>query len=250
MGGKKRRHIVKFLKTAYAVGDKVPASAIYECSECENITAFKKGETFLPCEEDHADEEQEWYRTNQFVHFVSRNLNDEFSKVEGFSLKLADFIAEFSGTMGFIYFHVLWFLFWIYTNTGHKLFGLVNFDPYPFGLLMMIVSLEAIFLSTFILISQNRQGAKSELRAELDYQTNLKTEKDVAEILSMLHELREEGRLLVREADEVLEDANIIIEEEKKPKHRKRHHAVRRHAELLRHHGIDHAEHYVHAKQK
>jgi uncharacterized membrane protein len=236
MGGRKKARIIKFLKTAYAIGDKAPASAIYECSECENITAFKKGETFLPCEEDHGDEEQEWYRTNQFVHFVSKNLNVEFKKMETFSLKLADFIAEFSGTMVFIYFHVLWFLFWIYTNTGHKIFGLINFDPYPFGLLTMMVSLEAIFLSTFILISQNRQAAKSELRAELDYQTNLKTEKDVAEILSMLHELRQEGRLLVKDADEVIEEI------EEKHRHKPRHYHVKRHAELLRHHGIDHAE--------
>jgi uncharacterized membrane protein len=131
---------------------------------------------------------------------VSKNLNTEFEKLETFSLKMADFIAEVSGTMGFVWFHAFWFGAWIALNTGLPKLGVVQWDPYPFGLLTMIVSLEAIILSTFILISQNRAAQKSELRAELDYQTNLKIEKDVAEILSMLEELREDGRLPAKKA--------------------------------------------------
>jgi uncharacterized membrane protein len=210
---KKRKRIITMLKSEYKIGDTVPASAIYECSECEEIAAFKKGEVFPPCERGH--EEQDWYRTNQFVHFVSKNLNTEFDKIETVSLRLADFIAEWAGTVGFVFFHILWFGLWMYVNTGNSLWGVSGFDPYPFGLLTMIVSLEAIFLSTFILISQNRQSAKSELRAELDYQTNLKTEKDVAEVLSILHQLREEGRVLDRRTDEVLQDVSQML---KKPK--------------------------------
>jgi len=212
MAAKKKTQIIRFLKSEYRIGDKVPSSAIYECSECENITAFRQGEYFLPCEEDHGDDDQHWFRTNQFVHFVSRNLNTEFEKIETLGLRTADVIAEVSGTVGFVIFHIIWFGLWIWMNAGQSLFGISNFDPYPFGLLTMIVSLEAIFLSTFILISQNRSSQKSELRAELDYQTNLKTEKDVAEILSILHELREEGKLIEQETSEVLEDANIIFE--------------------------------------
>lgn len=242
MGERRRRkRIIKLLKIEYEIGDVVPVSAIYECSECEEITAFKKGERFLPCESIHDNEDdQHWYKTNQVIHFVSKNLNTEFEKLETFSLKLADFIADFSGRMGFVYFHVFWFIFWISANTGHPIFGVSGFDPYPFGLLTMIVSLEAIFLSTFILISQNRQSAKSELRAELDYQTNLKTEKDVAEVLSILHELREEGKLLEMETSEVLEDANIVLEKSKKKKSRTNTPRERKAREILKDAGIHH----------
>jgi len=213
---KRHRRFIRFTKTEYVAGQIVPVSAIYECSECENITAFKKGEQFTLCE--HCQEqEKSWYRTNEFVHFVSKNLNTEFERIEGISLKTADKIAELSGTVSFVLFHILWFGFWIYANTGHSLFGISGFDPYPFGLLTMIVSLEAIILSTFILISQNRQAQKSELRAELDYQTNLNTEKDVVEILSILREIREEKRLSSK-TDEVLEEANIRVTPVKRPR--------------------------------
>ena len=213
MGGKKRKRIIKLLKTEYRIGDTVPVSAIYECSDCWNVTAFKHGEHFLPCEECRdPDDEQHWYRTNQFVHFVSKNLNTEFEKIETGSLRLADWIAETAGNIWFIYFHVIWFGWWIWRNTLSSEF---HFDPFPFGLLTMIVSLEAIFLSLFILISQNRSSQKSELRAELDYQTNLKTEKDVAEVLSILRTMQEEERIIGQRTSEVLEDANIILERTK-----------------------------------
>jgi uncharacterized membrane protein len=217
--GKKRKRIIKLVKTEYRIGDIVPISAIYECSDCWNVTAFKKGERFLPCEECHdADDDQHWYRTNQVLHFVTKNLNTEFEQIETFSLKLADLIAETAGNIWFIYLHIIWFAWWIWVNTGHPSFGYVDFDPFPFGLMTMVVSLEAIFLSLFILISQNRQSQKSELRAELDYQTNLKTEKDVAEVLSILRLMQEEERLIEKRTSEVLEDANIILERTKKKK--------------------------------
>src|ERR671919_2473569 len=88
--------------------------------------------------------------------------------------RMADTITSFSGRMKFIYLHIVWFTVWILWNSG--LFGLQPFDPFPFGLLTMIVSLEAIFLSTFVLISQNRQAARADLRAELDFATNLRSE--------------------------------------------------------------------------
>ena len=240
MGGKgkkrKKSHIVRLLKIEYKIGDIVPVSAIYECGECENLTAYKKGERFVPCEERHDDEDEHWYRTNEFVHFVSKNLNTEFERIEGFSLKAADIIAEWAGSIWFVFLHIIWFWFWIHVNTGNTLFGITDFDPYPFGLLTMIVSLEAIFLSTFILISQNRSGQKSELRAELDYQTNLKTEKEVAEILSILHQLRDDDRLSKRETDEVLRDAHIVLKKTKKRKRNKKNKKVKA---MIRSAGID-----------
>jgi uncharacterized membrane protein len=136
--------------------------------------------------------------------------------VETIGLKSSDFIAKFSGSITFVLVHFVWFWAWIYVNTGGVLFGIKNFDVYPFGLLTMIVSLEAIILSTFILISQNRQAQKSELRAELDYQTNLNTEKGVAELLAILKDLREEGQVLSKKTSEILEDTTQITEPEKK----------------------------------
>jgi len=67
--------------------------------------------------------------------------------------RLADIITEFSGRMAFAYFHIIWFGVWIIINLGFL--GIKPFDPFPFGLLTMIVSLEAIFLAAFVLISQN-----------------------------------------------------------------------------------------------
>jgi uncharacterized membrane protein len=85
--------------------------------------------------------------------------------------RIADRITDFAGSMAFVYLHVAWFAAWIVMNeTGWR------FDPFPFGLLTLIVSLEAIFLSTFVMISQNRESAHSDLRAELDFETNALSE--------------------------------------------------------------------------
>ena len=107
--------------------------------------------------------------------------------------RAADRITGFAGSMPFVYLHGLWFGAWIVLNIG--LVGaavggwLVNFDPYPFGLLTMVVSLEAIFLSTFVLISQNRQAAIADRRAELDYQINVKAEAEVAKLIALMEAL-------------------------------------------------------------
>lgn len=213
---RRRKGIFQMLKTEYVAGDIVPASAIYECSTCESITAFKKGEKFLPCDDCEGVEDQSWYRTNEFVRFVSKNVNTEFERVETFSLRLAEFIATIAGNVWFVYAHVIWFGLWIFTNTGHSLFGISNFDPYPFGFLTLVVSLEAIFLSTFILIAQNLQSRKSELRSDLDYQTNLKIEKDVAEALSILNEIRENGVMLDKRASQLTQEMGIVLDRKSK----------------------------------
>ena len=77
--------------------------------------------------------------------------------------RVADVFTRFSGSMGFIYFHSVWFAMWMVLNLN-LIPGLRVFDPFPFGLLTMIVSLEAIFLSTFVLISQNREQRLSAVR--------------------------------------------------------------------------------------
>jgi uncharacterized membrane protein len=88
--------------------------------------------------------------------------------------RLSDVITEFAGSMTFVYVHVAWFVGWILMNEGCFGRGLV-FDRFPYGLLTMVVSLEAIFLSTFVLISQNRDAQRQNVRSDLDYQTNVRS---------------------------------------------------------------------------
>ncbi len=97
--------------------------------------------------------------------------------------RIADWITAFSGSMAFLYFHIVWFGGWIMVNVGW--FGLKAFDPFPFGLLTMIVSLEAIFLSTFVLISQNRSSAISDERSDLDLHIDLLAEYEITKILRL-----------------------------------------------------------------
>ena len=103
--------------------------------------------------------------------------------------RLADTITNFSGRMYFVYFHILWFGIWILINMGYL--GIEPFDPYPFGLLTMIVSLEAIFLATFVLISQNRFSAEADRRADLDLQIGLLAEHELTRVLKMLDQIQD-----------------------------------------------------------
>jgi uncharacterized membrane protein len=90
---------------------------------------------------------------------------------------LADRVTAFAGSITFVYIHIAWFVTWLLINVAaHPLVGVKAFDRFPFGLLTLIVSLEAIFLATFVMISQNRQAARSDIRARLDFETNLRAE--------------------------------------------------------------------------
>jgi uncharacterized membrane protein len=96
---------------------------------------------------------------------------------------LADVIARFCGSMTFVWVHVVWFSGWIILNA---IPGFKHIDPYPFTFLTLMVSLEAIFLSTFILISQNMETRLSERRNHLDLQINLLAEQENTKIIRML----------------------------------------------------------------
>ena len=98
--------------------------------------------------------------------------------------RIADAVTEFSGQTVFVYVHIVWFGIWILVNEGGTRFH--PFDPFPYGLLTMIVSLEAIFLSTFVLISQNRLSEEAERRADLDLHIGLLTEHELTRVLKML----------------------------------------------------------------
>ena len=111
---------------------------------------------------------------------VSRNVNIEVEENLSPLQKIADWIAWFSGSMPFLLINAVWFIGWIIVNTFRL--GIPAFDPYPFGLLTMIVSLEAIFLSCFVLISQNRQAEKDHVRSDVEYEVNIKAELEVAHL--------------------------------------------------------------------
>jgi CRP/FNR family transcriptional regulator, cyclic AMP receptor protein len=114
-------------------------------------------------------------------HTASRNVNEEMEDRRTLIQKTADWIAEFSGSMPFLFGNAILFLFWIIANAG-LIPGLRPFDPFPYGLLTMAVSLEAIFLSIFVLISQNRQSAKDRVRSDIEYDVNLKAELEIAHL--------------------------------------------------------------------
>jgi len=107
--------------------------------------------------------------------FHVRNEKNAWQKVLVTQDKVADQVTTFAGSLKFVYLHSVWFGIWILVNIGLIGAGL-KFDPFPFGLLTMIVSLEAIFLSTFVMVSQNRQSKRADVRSQLDFETNLRAE--------------------------------------------------------------------------
>ena len=95
--------------------------------------------------------------------------------------RIADAVTRFAGSMPFVYLHIVWFSLWI----------ALRVEPFPFGLLTMIVSLEAIFLSTFVMISQNRADAKREALAEHQWQLVQAEEKQNEELLKVSRRILE-----------------------------------------------------------
>ena len=100
--------------------------------------------------------------------------------------RIAAFVASFCGSMPFVWLHVLLFFAWLLLNSWP---GIKHFDPYPFTFLTLVVSLEAIFLSAFILISQNYELRISDRRNQLDLQINLLTEQENTKMLQLLEQI-------------------------------------------------------------
>jgi uncharacterized membrane protein len=102
-------------------------------------------------------------------------------RAESVQNRIADRITAFAGSMAFVYIHVVWFACWI---------GL-GVEKYPYGLLTMIVSLEAIFLSTFVMISQNRADAKRQVIADQQWQTGKEEDRQNEELLTLSNQILE-----------------------------------------------------------
>lgn len=114
-------------------------------------------------------------------HTATRNVNEEIEDRRTLVQKAADWIAEFAGSIPFLLMHVVWFGLWLLVNSV-KIPGIPQFDPFPFGFLTLSVSLEAIFLSVFVLLSQNRQAAKDHVRSDIEYDVNLKAELEIVNL--------------------------------------------------------------------
>ena len=143
---------------------------------------------------------------------VSRNVNEEVEERLTPLQRISDWLAWFSGSMIFLLIHAVWFASWVSLNTflAPVFFPGGGFDPFPFGLLTMIVSLEAIFLSCFVLISANRQAEKDKVRGDIEYEVNIKAELEVAHLHEktdhlhgeMLRRFNDLEKLLARRAEE------------------------------------------------
>jgi uncharacterized membrane protein len=120
----------------------------------------------------------------------------------------SNWLAAFSGRVLFAVAHAIFFLVWIVGNGGWL--PVKPFDPYPFGLLTVIVSLEAIFLSTFVLISQNQQARLADRRAKVDLQINVLTEQETTRILAIVTGMSRRMNLSVTEAES---DAPHVLEQ-------------------------------------
>lgn len=101
--------------------------------------------------------------------------------------RLSDTIAAFTGTLWFVLLHIVWFALWALANTGRL--EVHPFDPYPFQLLCMLVSLEGVLIATFVLIKQNRMSYMSDRRAHVDLQINLLAEREVTRLLRLSEEI-------------------------------------------------------------
>jgi CRP/FNR family cyclic AMP-dependent transcriptional regulator len=120
---------------------------------------------------------------------ITRNVNEEMEEERpGFGTRLADVLTRVAGDIRFAYVNAFLFIAWLVWNSG-AIHALKPFDPPPYGVLTMIVSLEAIFLSLFVLISQNRQAERDRIRNEIEYQVNVKAELEIRELHDHLEDI-------------------------------------------------------------
>ena len=118
--------------------------------------------------------------------------------------KFADWMTSYFGSINFLIINVAWFIIWIGYNTI-SITGIIPFDPFPFGLLTMIVSLEAICLAVIVLISQNREARIAELREEVDLQINTITENELTKAIYLMTILMEKNGINIDDDPELKE---------------------------------------------
>jgi uncharacterized membrane protein len=136
---------------------------------------------------------------------LERQAVDHRTRMERFT----DIVTRAAGRPGFIVAHAMWFGLWIVANRTPA-----AFDGYPFSLLNMLVSLEAIFLTSFVLMTQNRMTKQADKRAHLDLQVNLLAEQELTAILHMLHALCQKAGTSVKISDarveQLLKETDVL----------------------------------------
>jgi uncharacterized membrane protein len=120
-------------------------------------------------------------------------LKHEENRATSVQSRIADAITAFAGSMAFVYVHILWFALWVS----------IPLEKYPFGLLTMIVSLEAIFLSTFVMISQNRADARRQVFADQQYVMIQEEKKQNELLIEQSHRIEELNKTILGLAQEV-----------------------------------------------
>jgi uncharacterized membrane protein len=118
------------------------------------------------------------------THEARRSLAAQHASQRSVIERIADALTRAAASTPFLLVHFVWFAVWVIVNTG--VFGMRPFDPFPFGLLTLIVSLEAIFLAIFVLMAQSRESSVAELREEVSLQVILRMEEEVTKTLQLV----------------------------------------------------------------
>jgi uncharacterized membrane protein len=151
-------------------------------------------------------------RTRQII----RSFEAKALKKRPFSIKIADALTFYFGTIWFLLLNLAIFAFWILVN-NNKIPGIPVFDPYPHVLLITAVSLEAIILAVVVLISQNRERQISTLRDELQLQVELISEKEISKVLRLINKLLKKKGIVVtdKELEEMIKEVDTSYIERK-----------------------------------
>lgn len=144
---------------------------------------------------------------NKFIHSsrrIIRSLKAKANAKRSFSEKLADGMTSFFGSIPFLMANAIWFVIWISINLGF-IPVILPFDPFPFGLLTMTVSLEAIVLATIVLISQNRAAKVDDLREEIDLQVDMITEEELTKLMEIVILIAKKNNIDLSKDQELIE---------------------------------------------
>ena len=142
------------------------------------------GDLMESAPEDKPDPGQERRKRRTVANLAIGAIKAQHASHRSHLERFVDRLNTFASSTPFLVVHAVWFGAWILWNSG--LFGVTQFDPFPFGLLTMVVSLEAIFLSIFVLMAQQRESAIAELREELSLQVSLRVEQEVTKTLQLV----------------------------------------------------------------
>ncbi len=134
----------------------------------------------------------ELFNNNSSHKKILHSLKAKADAKRTFTERLADLMTKICGSFTFLALNVAWFIIWILMNTG-LVPGITPFDPFPFSFLTMVVSLEAIILATFVLISQHRAGKIDDVREELHLQINMISEREITKLVELTAKLLEKN---------------------------------------------------------